>query len=203
FGNSWWCKECKVQEFKEDFSNWTSGNEEIDNFIKETQLNAQGANEYLKWIPFSAFINLSKSDNCEAVKVALIHIGDSAKSFLNELKIHYYGRTRNGLFMRLFGVTFDDDPGQRPTLSNLVKHFSDWHLMGKDKEQFINAEKVRIKNVQNAKLDPNLDPCNIQTPRKVSKNYDDCSSQSSTKNLDLILILDKSKNVPKLQTIKI
>ncbi len=26
-----WCKECNVKWFKQDFSNWTSGNESIDN----------------------------------------------------------------------------------------------------------------------------------------------------------------------------
>src|SRR6266540_2397733 len=35
-----WCKECNAKRFQQEFPNWTSGNEFIDSFIQETQLNA-------------------------------------------------------------------------------------------------------------------------------------------------------------------
>jgi len=35
-----WCWECNVQWFQQDFSNWTSGNDLIDEFIQESQSNA-------------------------------------------------------------------------------------------------------------------------------------------------------------------
>ncbi|CAG8665769.1 10159_t:CDS:1, partial [Funneliformis caledonium] len=35
-----WCKVCENNSFRENFNNWTSGNLNIDNFIKHTQLNA-------------------------------------------------------------------------------------------------------------------------------------------------------------------
>ncbi|CAG8852403.1 18773_t:CDS:2, partial [Gigaspora margarita] len=273
------------------------------------------------WIPFSAFINVTKSDISEAgslftanwvrgpadtwdpnegeliakrnlVKVALLFIGNTPKLFLKELKIHYNGRTRNGLIMRLFGVTresvtnnlmmvaetvewdlrhyvshhftrltwqnkiailynvvcsleiqknglqqlqndfFTDyktvkshieiplnelglgdskdlipvigyyrydllpfispeiiglrpkqrddcpecysdlmqlcwstNPNQRPNVSDLVKCFSDWHLLDKDKEQFINSEQKRIKRVLAKGLNP--DPGRMAAPPKV------------------------------------
>ncbi|KAF0531894.1 serine/threonine protein kinase [Gigaspora margarita] len=132
--NSRWCISCQQRHFEENFDNWTTGDKDIDEFIKETQLKADDADQYLEWIPFSAFINVTKSDISEAgslftanwvrgpadtwdpnegeliakrnlVKVALLFIGNSPKLFLKELKIHYNGRTRNGLIMRLFGVT--------------------------------------------------------------------------------------------------
>ncbi|CAG8511976.1 16150_t:CDS:2, partial [Cetraspora pellucida] len=210
------------------------------------------------------------------VKVALLFIGNSSKLFLKELKIHYHGRTRNGLIMRLFGVTresvtnnlmmvaetvewdlrhyvshhftrltwpnkiailysvvcaleiqknglqqlqndyiteyrtvkshieiplnelglgdskdlipviglrpkqrddvpecyselmqlcWDTSPSQRPTISDLVKRFSDWHLFGKEKEQFILSEQKRIKRVLAKGLNP--DPGRMATPPKV------------------------------------
>ena len=36
-----WCNQCNAKRFQQDFPNWTSGNKYIDNFIQETQLNAQ------------------------------------------------------------------------------------------------------------------------------------------------------------------
>jgi len=57
-----WCSECKILRcspiwcicgHKELSNEWTSGNESLDKFIKETQTQTESANEaYLEWIPF-------------------------------------------------------------------------------------------------------------------------------------------------------
>jgi len=33
-----WCKPCRIDNLKGNFTNWTSGNEKIDNVIQEMQL---------------------------------------------------------------------------------------------------------------------------------------------------------------------
>ena len=33
-----WCNPCQIKNLKENFKNWTSGNEKIDEFIQEKQL---------------------------------------------------------------------------------------------------------------------------------------------------------------------
>src|SRR5205809_222813 len=38
YGAWWWCKPCQIDNLKGNFTNWTSGNEKIDNFIQEMQL---------------------------------------------------------------------------------------------------------------------------------------------------------------------
>src|SRR5688572_11594295 len=50
-----WCKECEANSMKEKFPYWTSGNNEIDELIRYTQLNAAQACDYLEWIPFENF----------------------------------------------------------------------------------------------------------------------------------------------------
>src|SRR5438045_1404278 len=47
-----WCRQCNAKWFLQEFPNWTSGNNYIDKFIQETQLNAQNSNEILEWIPY-------------------------------------------------------------------------------------------------------------------------------------------------------
>jgi hypothetical protein len=54
-----WCKTCQINYLKNDFTNWTSGNEEIDNFIQESQMRI---NKWIKnhlipfeWIPYDQF----------------------------------------------------------------------------------------------------------------------------------------------------
>ena len=50
-----WCKTCDVANLKNNFNNWTSGNRDIDDFIRHTQLNANQAMDYLEWINFDQF----------------------------------------------------------------------------------------------------------------------------------------------------
>src|SRR6266542_6019331 len=46
---------CNVKRFKDNFRNWTSGNKDIDEFIKQSQLDAVHYFKYLEWIPFENF----------------------------------------------------------------------------------------------------------------------------------------------------
>ncbi|RHZ86455.1 hypothetical protein Glove_50g39 [Diversispora epigaea] len=51
----WWCKPCNLKHFQNDFNNWTSGNENIDKFIQDAQLNANHKWEVIEWIPYDRF----------------------------------------------------------------------------------------------------------------------------------------------------
>src|SRR6185295_11879353 len=53
-----WCNQCNAKRFQQDFPNWTSGNKYIDNFIQETQLNAQMFDHILEWIPYNRLTNI-------------------------------------------------------------------------------------------------------------------------------------------------
>src|SRR5271170_1823061 len=53
-----WCNQCNAKRFQQDFPNWTSGNKYIDDFIQETQLNAQYFTQVLEWIPYNRLTNI-------------------------------------------------------------------------------------------------------------------------------------------------
>ena len=50
-----WCKPCNSKRFQNDFKKWTSGNDEIDKFIQDAQLNANSWWEVIEWIPYDRF----------------------------------------------------------------------------------------------------------------------------------------------------
>ena len=56
--DDFWCNQCNAKQFQQEFPNWTSGNNYIDNFIQETQLNAQKFLEVLEWIPYNRLTNI-------------------------------------------------------------------------------------------------------------------------------------------------
>ena len=53
-----WCRECNSKRFQQNFGNWTSGNEHIDKFIQDAQLNASSYFELLEWIPYNRLKNI-------------------------------------------------------------------------------------------------------------------------------------------------
>ncbi|RHZ88352.1 hypothetical protein Glove_23g177 [Diversispora epigaea] len=50
-----YCKPCNSTRFKNEFDKWTSGNDTIDKFIQDTQLNASGLWKVTEWIPYNKF----------------------------------------------------------------------------------------------------------------------------------------------------
>ncbi|RHZ75686.1 hypothetical protein Glove_212g240 [Diversispora epigaea] len=50
-----WCKPCNSKHFQNDFNNWTSGNDKIDKFIQDAQLNAKNDLKVIEWIPYDRF----------------------------------------------------------------------------------------------------------------------------------------------------
>jgi hypothetical protein len=52
-----WCHKCEARKFQENFSSWTSGNKELDEIIRNSQLNAKNYNKYFEWINFNRIKN--------------------------------------------------------------------------------------------------------------------------------------------------
>ncbi|GBB87125.1 hypothetical protein RclHR1_13580005 [Rhizophagus clarus] len=57
FGDRKWCSQsCLKSYLKNNFSNWTSGNEEIDDFTREMQLKINNKDDVVfEWIPYDQF----------------------------------------------------------------------------------------------------------------------------------------------------
>ncbi|RHZ79135.1 hypothetical protein Glove_151g121 [Diversispora epigaea] len=50
-----WCEFCYPKHFRDEFNNWTSGNDKIDKFIQDAQLNAKHLRAIIEWIPYDRF----------------------------------------------------------------------------------------------------------------------------------------------------
>jgi hypothetical protein len=52
-------KICNSMYFQQNFDNWTSGNDDIDKFIQDTQLLAhEDVSKALEWIPYNKFYDI-------------------------------------------------------------------------------------------------------------------------------------------------
>src|SRR5436189_3429236 len=50
-----WCLSCYAKRFQQNFQNWTSGNHDIDEFIRKTQLKARNFREAIEWVEYNRF----------------------------------------------------------------------------------------------------------------------------------------------------
>ena len=61
-GTGWhWCKDCNAKRFKDNFKNWTSENQNIDELIQQSQLMAVHYTKCLELIPFEDFQDIVAS----------------------------------------------------------------------------------------------------------------------------------------------
>ncbi|RHZ64791.1 hypothetical protein Glove_320g37 [Diversispora epigaea] len=133
-----WCKPCNSKHFQNNFNNWTSGNDKIDKFIQDAQLNADYHGEVIEWIPYDRFKDLKqigrggfetiyyarwidgKIKNWDSENQQWERYGKSSvalKKFdnfvdfndvLNEMEIHL--KTLNGIIsIRFYGITQDPE----------------------------------------------------------------------------------------------
>ncbi|RHZ82734.1 hypothetical protein Glove_104g14 [Diversispora epigaea] len=55
-----WCRSCEAYLFESNFNTWTSGNQELDKLIRQTQLESTSSDDFLKFIPFNQFTQLKE-----------------------------------------------------------------------------------------------------------------------------------------------
>jgi hypothetical protein len=56
-----WCKSCQINDLKNRFANWTSGNKIIDELIQKEQLKIENHDDIIvEWIPYYRFGNIKK-----------------------------------------------------------------------------------------------------------------------------------------------
>jgi hypothetical protein len=56
-----WCKSCQINNLKQNFTNWTSENEKVDNLIQEMQLEINELDDMIfEWIPYNQFDDIKE-----------------------------------------------------------------------------------------------------------------------------------------------
>ncbi|RHZ83949.1 hypothetical protein Glove_86g88 [Diversispora epigaea] len=130
-----WCKPCHSKHFQNDFINWTSGNDKIDKFIQDAQLNANYNGDVLEWIPYYRFNDVKEigrggfgtihyarwidgsiekrdiENKDVGVEVALKKFDNfvNFNDVLNEMEIHLKIYVEYGGSIKFYGITQDPE----------------------------------------------------------------------------------------------
>jgi hypothetical protein len=84
-----WCKPCRINNLRQNFKNWTSGNEKIDDFIQNMQLKINVFSDIIvEWIPYNQFDNIKEINrSCSDILYSAIWMDDP-------LEYNYIKKTR-------------------------------------------------------------------------------------------------------------
>ncbi|RHZ74061.1 hypothetical protein Glove_227g158 [Diversispora epigaea] len=137
--NGWWCKPCNSKHFQNDFNKWTSGNDKIDKFIQDAQLNANYHYQVIEWIPYDRFKDVKqigkggfgtihsarwidgdieewdienqqwKRDSNCEVALKKFDNFVNFNDVLNEMEIHLKTYTKHTASIRFYGITQDPE----------------------------------------------------------------------------------------------
>ena len=59
-----WCKSCQTNDLKMKFTNWTSGNKQIDDLIQEVRSKINKSSDIIfEWIPYDQFRDIEEIGN--------------------------------------------------------------------------------------------------------------------------------------------
>ncbi|CAJ0643145.1 11439_t:CDS:10 [Entrophospora sp. SA101] len=181
-----WCKPCVIKRFKSDFANWTSGNLELDNYIRYTQLNITNSSSFLEWIPYDKFDDVREmyKGGFGIVCSAIWDLGpklfwdDGAENWVREgekpiaLKRLQNSRNADPEFWK---ECWDADSKLRPNIREIEKILMSWgwHMGVSQKHivsnQFFVAEKVRLQLLKSD--DSNLKPFTTPHPQAIYKSH--------------------------------
>ncbi|GES91814.1 kinase-like domain-containing protein [Rhizophagus clarus] len=87
-----WCKACQIKNLSENFRNWASGSEKIDNFIQEMQLKINNPKDIIfEWISYNQFNNIKRIRS----RIFSAEFENIIDEFLNNKELKIYGITQD------------------------------------------------------------------------------------------------------------
>ncbi|CAG8544067.1 29918_t:CDS:2, partial [Racocetra persica] len=164
-----WCKNCECKRFRKNFDYWTSGNKQLNELIKKSQLEATYTSNYIEWIEndqLEDIENIVKGrlstvksavwrngprevwdeetgqwERASKTKVAIKYLKTSGSDFQTFLN-EVKLHVCCDKVIRCYGITKDYQTGEYGT--ELLGIITAWNYSFRDKDQFDSANrKVR------------------------------------------------------------
>ncbi|GES89926.1 kinase-like domain-containing protein [Rhizophagus clarus] len=99
-----WCKQCQISQLKSNFTNWTSENVKLDEFVQKMQLKISSYDMIFEWIPYNEFTEIkgmNVEDELDEFATAIWK--NITDEFLNKVELYIDG-IRN-----IYGLSQDPD----------------------------------------------------------------------------------------------
>ncbi|RGB43427.1 hypothetical protein C1646_749821 [Rhizophagus diaphanus] len=117
-----YCEHCVRNYLKENFSNWTSGNNDIDNLIQKYQMEMYDPERIVEWIPYNNLQNIKYLTKVDIPKFIqqfeLENVENSNRSWFEESKSHLTISNKWTDVVRCYGLTKNPSSGNYMLVMN-------------------------------------------------------------------------------------
>ncbi|GBC00623.1 hypothetical protein RclHR1_03910010 [Rhizophagus clarus] len=139
-----WCKTCQINRLKQNYANWTSGNEKINDFIREMQLKIENYYDTIfEWIPYNQPIETGFINNvfCN-MKIYGISQNPSTKDYVIVLEDCYCEKCGS----RYTYSDFRNKWCEPCQINNLKQNFAKWTSGNEIIDEFIQKMQLKIES---------------------------------------------------------
>ncbi|CAB5369465.1 unnamed protein product [Rhizophagus irregularis] len=135
--NNEWCRQCKINYLRKNFTNQYSGNEKIDNFIQEMQLKFSDLEDVIfEWIPYDKLLDIEEVDKDDFSIVC------SAKLEDGPLYWNFIRKSENKAVLKFFFNLRDDDK----FLNEVKAHLNNFTVYGISQDPNTKDYIIVLKN---------------------------------------------------------
>ncbi|GBB87358.1 hypothetical protein RclHR1_01380020 [Rhizophagus clarus] len=171
-----WCKSCQIDYFQQNFTNWTSKNVRVDNFIREMQLKITKPTDIIfEWISYNQFSNIkeigkggfaivysaiwkdgplyydwnkySRESNQRVALKCLNNSQNITDEFLNEVQNYSTEKYSNNI-LKIYGITQNPDTKDYIMVLEYADggNFCDYWINNGNHKNFNWHDKIRTLN---------------------------------------------------------
>src|SRR6266536_1674797 len=98
-----WCKSYQINDLKNNFTNWTSENERIDNLIQDMQLEINEMDDMIfEWIPYNEFNDIKEIISEEGFDKVYSAIWNGGPLNYNKSKNEYTRNPNKKVALKLY-----------------------------------------------------------------------------------------------------
>ncbi|UZO16625.1 uncharacterized protein OCT59_008008 [Rhizophagus irregularis] len=157
-----WCRQCKINYLRKNFTDQNSGNEKIDNFIQEMQLKFSDLDDVIfEWIPCDKFLDIKEVDKDDFSIVC------SAKLENDPLYWNYTRISENKAVLKyLFNLRNDDK-----FLNEVKAHLNNFTVYGLSQDSNTKDYTIILKNNEKCCIKCNKMYTNANWCKQCQTNY--------------------------------
>ncbi|EXX66299.1 hypothetical protein RirG_125150 [Rhizophagus irregularis DAOM 197198w] len=185
------CRPCQIDWLKENFTNWTSGNEQIDNLIQKIQLGINDCKDVIfEWIPYHQFNN---TEELLSNKTYSAIWKDGPLMYDHTYKSEYIRNSENKSVI-LKNLLADSQNITDGFLNKIVAHYKEFQIYGISQNSSTKDYIIVLNQDQYFKI-----VCNKCANKYVNAEYEWCKlCQKSYLKNNFTNWTSKNKQIDKL-----
>ncbi|KAF0418485.1 kinase-like protein [Gigaspora margarita] len=168
FTDEEWCHKCESEKFRKLFPYWTSGNNQIDGLIRESQLSASHMSSYIEWIEYEQLKDIKpmRDVGYSMISSAIWDAGpreefdEATKQWIRSSNFKVVVKST----MKASDQNLSKLLNERPSVTELLGIITAWNNHSRDENQFNSADRKTRGRKKHRHVDENTNSNTMNYP---------------------------------------